>query len=163
MEDKFMTMFDKLKTLNVSLFLREKEIIETQNVISFLLGNNTVQLDPNKTLKTLKEYKKILKKLQKLQARENQIYATIRSEFLGLISKCDIDVLQSYAKELTKKEHKYKDDVESYEVSGANPVEAQRLRVVAKTYYDSIEAIYQYIDLKLQSSEYNKELKKTIK
>ena len=133
MEDKFMTMFDKLKTLNVSLFLREKDIIETQNVISFLLGNNTVQLDPNKTLKTLKEYKKILKKLQKLQARENQIYATIRSEFLGLISKCD------------------------------NPVEAQRLRVVAKTYYDSIEAIYQYIDLKLQSSEYNKELKKTIK
>ena len=160
MEDKFLTLFEKLNSINISLYIREKDIIEAENVISYLTGNNDENVQPAKAIKTLRQYKRLLKKLHRLQKKDLALYNNIHAQFLGLVNACDAQILQNYARVLTKKEHKFKEDYEVLQSKDGDPVEIQRLKIVAKSYYDSIEAIYQYIDLKLQMSD-TKKLEKT--
>ena len=162
MEDKFMTLFEKLNSINISLYIREKDIIEAENVVSYLTGNKDESIKPSKAIKTLRQYKRLLKKLHRLQKKEQLEYKNLHAQFLGLVNACDTEVLQMYARELTKKEHKFKEDYQILESSNGDPVEIQRLMIVAKSYYDSIEAIYQYIDLKLQMSDIKKLEKTTV-
>ena len=161
MDEKFLAVFEKLSSINISLYLREKDIMETENVISYLKGNENAPVDKSASFKTLHTYTKLLKKLHKLQKKEMMEYNSYHQKFLGYVNSCSPEELRLYAQELTKKEHEFRDDINKLEETSYNPVELQRLKVVAKSYYDSIEAIYQYIDLKLQFSCEEKNLKKT--
>jgi hypothetical protein len=135
--------------------------METENVISYLKGNENAPVDKSASFKTLHTYNKLLKKLHKLQKKEMMEYNNYHQKFLGYVNSCSPEELRMYAQELTKEEHKFRDDISKLEETSYNPVELQRLKVVAKSYYDSIEAIYQYIDLKLQFPCEEKNLKKT--
>ena len=165
MDDKFLLVFEKLSSINISLYLKEKDIMETENVISYLKGNENSPVDKSAKFKTLRSYTRLLKNLKKKQKKEMQEYNIYHQKFLGYVNECSPEELRAYAQELTKREHKFRDDILTLEKSSSNPVELQRLKVVAKSYYDSIEAIYQYIDMKLQFTfkepDIEKELKKT--
>ena len=83
MDDKFLTVFEKLSSINISLYLREKDIMETENVISYLKGNKNAPVDTSSNFRTLHSYTRLLKKLKKLQAKERITYNTYHQKFMG--------------------------------------------------------------------------------
>jgi len=168
MNNTFISTFEEMNSINTSLYMRETKIIKITSIIDYLKGDTSINIESPEDLKSIKYYYSKLKKLQKEQKKELLKYDNIHSQFIGYINDCDVMELQFYAKKLTESEKRIKNNYMVLAATSGNELEVQRLKVIAKCYYDSIESIYRYIDYKLKNSfrlldEDIPELKKTIK
>ena len=147
----FMDLFEQMNNLNMTLYLRESEIMKYEKMLAaFNDGSMIVQSNvrPN-----ISEINRSLIILKKKQEKDIKIYSKIRKKFLDFIDKCDEATLRNYTQILTSKEHKFKEDIQRLEATCADEEELNKKRLLAKSYYNNIEDIYSIIDERITKEE----------